>query len=74
MHTAIGWIGMIAFLINYAMVANKKIDATGKLYNAIQVIAAAAIAFSLIPAQAWPVIVLELFFMAIGLVAIFRKK
>jgi len=74
MHTAIGWTGMIMFLFNYALVANNKIDATGKLYNAVQVIAAAAIAYSLLPAKAWPTIVLECFFILIGLVAIFKKK
>lgn len=74
MHTVVGWIGMILFLINYALVANNKLDATGKLYNLVQVIAAAAIAYSVLPAQAWPVIVLEAFFMLIGLIAILKKK
>ena len=72
MHTAIGWAGMVLFLINYGMVANKKIEATGRCYNAIQVIAATAIAYSLLPSKAWPTIVLECFFIVIGLVAIFK--
>ena len=74
MHTTIGWAGMILFLINYGMVANRKIEATGKWYNAIQVIAAAAIAYSLLPSKAWPTIVLECFFVVIGVIAIIKKK
>ena len=73
-YDLIGWVGMILFLINYALVSNGKIVATGKLYNSLQVVAAAAIAVSLLPAQAWPTITLEVFFMGIGLHAIFKKK
>jgi hypothetical protein len=76
MYTAIGWIGMILFLLNYAAVANGKIEATSRLYNAVQGIAAVAIAVSLLPAGtgAWPTIVLELFFVGIGLRAILKNK
>jgi presenilin-like A22 family membrane protease len=71
-YAAIGWIGMILFLINYYLVSNKKVDASGIPFNAVQVIAAAAIAISLLPAQAWPVITLEVFFMMIGIKAIYQ--
>ncbi|MDD4803704.1 MAG: hypothetical protein PHN69_00840 [Candidatus Pacebacteria bacterium] len=74
MFTIIGWIGMILFLVNYVLVVYKKVEATGKAYNMIQVIAAAAIAYSLLPAQAWPTIILECFFILIGLTAILKKK
>ncbi|MFA5934609.1 MAG: hypothetical protein WC827_01860 [Candidatus Paceibacterota bacterium] len=74
MFTIIGWVGMVMFLVNYALVVNKKIEATGRLYNLVQIIAAAAIAISLLPAKAWPVIVLECFFILIGIIAILRKK
>jgi len=74
MYTAIGWIGMILFLLNYAAVANGKIKATSKLYNAIQIIAAVAIAISLLPGEGTlPTILLELAFVIIGLIAIFKK-
>ena len=73
-YTLIGWVGMILFLVNYFAVSNNKIDPTGKLYNLIQVIAAAAIAISLIPIRAWPTIVLEVFFIGIGLMAISKKN
>lgn len=73
-YTVCGWIGMILFIVNYALVANKKIEASGKLFNAVQVIAAVAVAYSLLPAKAWSTIALELFVMMIGLIAIFKKK
>ncbi len=69
----IGWVGMILFLVNYFAVSNKKIDPAGKLYNSIQIIAATAIAISLLPIKAWPTIVLEGFFIGIGFMAIFKK-
>jgi|CXWL01.1.fsa_nt_gi hypothetical protein len=75
MYTAIGWIGMILFLGNYAALANGKIQSASKLYNWIQIGAAVAIAISLLPGEGTlPTILLELAFVAIGLTAIFKKK
>ena len=74
MYNVIGWFGMILFLVNYAAVASGKMQATGKLYNSLQVIAAGGIAYSLLPLQAWPTITLELCFIGIGLWTIFMKK
>lgn len=73
MYTVIGWIGMILFLVNYALVAHEKIDAAGWRYNAIQVVAAAAVAVSLLPVQAWSTITLEGFFVLIGLRMVYKK-
>lgn len=70
MHTEIGWAGMIIFLAAYALIANKKLASTGIAYNAMQILGAMAIAYSLLPARAWPTIVLELCFIAIGIGAI----
>lgn len=73
MHTEIGWIGMITFLAAYALVANKKVDSAGYAYNSMNVAGAIAIAYSLLPLQAWPTIALEACFMAIGLYAIYKR-
>ena len=72
MHTEIGWFGMILFLLAYGLVANKKLDSAGIPYNAMNIIGAGAIAYSLLPVKAWPTIALELCFIAIGLVAIYK--
>jgi hypothetical protein len=72
-YTVIGWIGMITFLAAYALVANSKLKSTGVAYNAMNVVGAAAIAYSLLPLQAWPTIALEGCFVLIGLNAICKK-
>lgn len=73
MHTAIGWVGMITFLVAYALVSTKKVDPSGYVFNSMNVVGAASIAYSLLPLEAWPTIALEACFVAIGLDAI-RKK
>lgn len=69
----IGWMGMILFLINYAAVSNGKMQATGKLYNSLQVVAAAASVIGLLPSRAYPMITLNVIFMMIGLWTIFKE-
>ena len=71
--TEIGWFGMVTLLVAYGLVANKRVDSTGLRYNAMNVVGAAAIAYSLIPLQAWPTIALEACFILIGLHAISSK-
>ena len=74
MYTIIGWIGMVLFLVNYYFVSNGLVAATGVLYNTLQIAAAAAIAVSLLPVrkQALSTIAIELSFIVIGLLVIFK--
>ena len=65
---------MILFLFNYFAVSQGKMNAKGKIYNTLQIVAAAAIAVSLLPVKAWPTIVLEVFFVLIGMLALMKKK
>jgi len=73
MHTEVGWLGMITFLAAYGLVTNKKVDPGGYAYNAMNAVAAAAIAYSLLPVQAWPTIALEVCFILIAAYAIYKK-
>lgn len=72
MYTAIGWVGMITFLVAYGLVANDKLKSTGILYNMLNIVGAVCIAYSLIPVEAWSTIVLEGCFVLIGIRAIYK--
>lgn len=72
-YTVIGWFGMVTFLVAYGLVANKKVESTGIKYNVMNMVGAAAIAYSLLPKQAWPTIALEGCFVLIGLWAIYKN-
>ena len=69
-YTVVGWVGMILFLLAYGLVSNEVVHSAGLEYNGLNVVGAIAIAYSLLPAKAWPTIVLEMCFVVIGLVAI----
>lgn len=71
MHNEMGWLGMILFLVAYGLVANKKLDSSGIPYNAMNIAGALAIAYSLLPMQAWSTIALEFCVTIIGLFAIY---
>lgn len=73
-YDLIGWVGMILFLINYVLVSNGKAEATGKLYNWLQVFAAAASVLSLWQTRSYPFIALNTAFMLIGLCAILEVR
>jgi len=73
MHTAIGWVGMITFLVAYALVSTKKVDPSGYVFNSMNVVGTASIAYSLLPLEAWPTIALEGCFMLVGLRTIYKK-
>ena len=66
MYTEIGWFGMVTFLVAYALVALGKVQSTGIPYNLLNITGAASIAYSLLPAEAWPTITLEGCFILIG--------
>ena len=69
-YTVVGWFGMIVFLLAYGLVSNQVVDSAGFWYNIMNIVGALAIAYSLLPAKAWPTITLEMCFVAIGLLAI----
>lgn len=71
-HTVVGWIGMVTFLMAYGLVANGVVGASGFWYNGMNIVGALSIAYSLLPAKAWPTITLELCFVLIGVVAILK--
>lgn len=64
---------MITFLVAYFLVSNKKVDAAGIPFNMMQALAALAMAYSVWPVKAWPIITLEGFFILIGLIAIYKR-
>ena len=72
-YSEAGWVGMITFLAAYYLVSSKKLDSSGVAYNVMNILGAAAIAYSLLPLQAWSTIALESCFMLIGTKTIVAK-
>lgn len=67
----LGWIGMILVLIAYAMLSTNKIN-NGKLYQALNLIAAIFMAIGLLPKNAWFSFALQVAWAIIAIISIVK--
>ena len=66
-----GWIGMVLVLIAYALLSTNKIN-NGKLYQAINLIAAIFMVIGLLPKNAWFSFALQVAWALIALISIIK--
>lgn len=66
-----GWIGMVLVLIAYALLSTNKIN-NGKLYQAINLIAAIFMAIGLLPKNAWFSFALQVAWAIIAIISIVK--
>ena len=66
-----GWIGMVLVLIAYALLSTIKIN-NGKLYQAINLIAAIFMVIGLLPKNAWFSFALQVAWALIALISIIK--
>ena len=67
----LGWIGMILVLVAYLLLSTKKIE-SGKLYQALNLIAAILMAIGLFPTKAWFSFSLQIIWALIALISIIK--
>lgn len=70
-YDVLGWIGMVLVLLAYALLSTNKINA-GKLYQAINLIAAIFMAIGLFPKNAWFSFALQIAWALIAIVSIIK--
>lgn len=70
----IGWAGAAAMLMAYHLVATRKIAPDSMTYHALNVSGAVGLALVCLWTQAWPSVVTNLAFIAIGLFVVFSTK
>ncbi len=69
---ALGWAGMITFVIAYYGISSGKIKVDSLLYQWMNLGGAIAVAFSVFVKQAWPAFALEVVWGAIALSTLLR--
>lgn len=56
----IGWVGTALIVIAYFLVSTKKVDATNKYYQLMNLFGAIAISVNVFTKQAWPAFALQI--------------
>ncbi len=69
-----GWIGTALILLAYFLVSFKKVEATSRAYQWINLIGAASLGVHVFSQEAWAAVTLEIVWGAIALAALFRKS
>ena len=72
MIALIGWAGAAGLLAAYALVSTKRITGDGAVFQGLNIAGGAALALNSAVNGAWPSAVLNVIWVAIGAVAIFR--
>lgn len=67
----LGWIGMILVLVAYALLSTNKIE-NGKLYQALNLVAATFMAIGLFPTKAWFSFTLQIIWGLIAVISIIK--
>lgn len=70
----LGWIGTTLFLVAYYLVSNKKIEATGKSFQLINLIGALCLGINVFHQQAWAALGLEVAWATIAILALTKKQ
>jgi len=67
----LGWIGMILVLLAYMLLSTNKIE-NGKLYQALNLVAAVLMAIGLFPTKAWFSFTLQIIWALVAIFAIIK--
>ncbi|MCB9771884.1 MAG: hypothetical protein H6754_04985 [Candidatus Omnitrophica bacterium] len=70
----LGWIGTTLFLIAYYLVSNKKIDATGKSFQLINLAGALCLGINVFHQKAWAALGLEVAWATIAILALTKRR
>ena len=68
----IGWTASILFMVAYYLVSSKKLDGAGKPYNLMNLTGAFIYGFYAIKKDVMPLLVLEIFWGSIAVVALYK--
>lgn len=71
---SIAWAGGAATLVAYGMVSSGKLDARGRVFQALNLLGAAALAASAASHGAWPSTAVNAAWIAIGLATLPRRR
>ncbi|GAA3204275.1 hypothetical protein ACFO1B_42465 [Dactylosporangium siamense] len=72
MIALLGWAGAAVLLAAYALVSSKRITGDGGVFQVLNIVGGAALALNSAVNGAWPSAVLNVIWVAIGAVAMFR--
>ena len=68
-----GWTGTVLFLLAYCLVTFRKIEATSRSYQLLNLFGAIFLGINVFYARAWPALVLEIVWVGIAISALVRK-
>ncbi len=69
-----GWIGTILFLLAYVLVTYQKIDATGRVYQLLNLIGAVFMGINVFYEHVWAAFALEIVWGSIAILALSKIK
>ena len=73
MTQILGWAGMVLIILAYYLLSTRKVSASSKAFNLINLFGGVFIIASALPTGLWPVVVLNAFWVIIALWALRRK-
>ncbi len=65
-HT-VGWLGLILMLVSYYLLSKGKLDGRSNTYQYLNLVGAAALGVNAYTQEAWPILVLEIFWCYIAI-------
>jgi len=77
MHTLtqiLGWVGTFLFLLAYYLISNRKMEATGRTYQLMNLFGAICMGISVLYQRAWPAVGLEIIWALIAVMALCKIR
>lgn len=71
---AVGWVGTFLVVLAYFLVSSKKISASGRKYQLLNLLGAGAIAINVYHHRAWPSLALQLVWGLIAITSLLKAR
>jgi len=72
-YSIIGWIGMAIMILDYFLLSIKKLKSNSIQYNLLNIVGGLGLMVSSFYTKLWPVVALNVFWVAIAAFAIYKK-
>ncbi len=72
-YSFLGWMGMILMILDYLLLAIKRLKFNSLIYNLLNLFGGVGILISAFYAKLWPVVILNIFWIGVAVFAIYKK-
>lgn len=73
-YEILGWLGLLLMLLSYYLLSDKKLKATGDLYQGMNFFGALFLGINAYSLDNWPIVALEIFWIIISIQTIYKAR